>query len=62
MDFRDAYIETRSLRNLLRRADKFGYSLQELKEEILVMAEVKEDFAEKEEMKYIIACQTEGLS
>jgi cell fate (sporulation/competence/biofilm development) regulator YlbF (YheA/YmcA/DUF963 family) len=57
MDFRDAYIEARSLRNLLRRADKFGYSLQELKEEILEMAEAKERFAEKEEMKYIIEMQ-----
>ena len=57
MDFRDAYIEARSLRNLLRRADKFGYSLQELKEEILDMAEAKERFAEKEEMKYIIEMQ-----
>ena len=57
MDFRDAYIEARSLRNLLRRADKFGYSLQELKEEILEMAEAKEQFAEKEEMKYIVEMQ-----
>ena len=57
MDFRDAYIEARSLRNLLRRADKFGYSLQDLKEEILEMAEAKERFAEKEEMKYIIEMQ-----
>jgi cell fate (sporulation/competence/biofilm development) regulator YlbF (YheA/YmcA/DUF963 family) len=57
MDFRDAYIEARSLRNLLRRADRFGYSLQELKEEILEMAEAKERFAEKEEMKLIIEMQ-----
>ena len=57
MDFRDAYIEARSLRDLLRRADRFGYSLQELKEEILEMAEAKERFAEKEEMKYIIEMQ-----
>ena len=57
MDFRDAYIEARSLRDLLRRADRFGYSLQELKEEILEMAEAKEQFAEKEEMKYIIEMQ-----
>jgi cell fate (sporulation/competence/biofilm development) regulator YlbF (YheA/YmcA/DUF963 family) len=61
MDFRDAYIEARSLRNLLRRADKFGYSLQELKEEILEMAEAKEDFAEKEEMKHIIELQKAQL-
>ena len=57
MDFRDAYIEARSLRNLLRRADRFGYSLQELKEEILEMAEAKERFAEKEEMKLIVEMQ-----
>lgn len=57
MDFRDAYIEARSLRNLLRRADRFGYSLQELKEEILEMAEAKERFAEKEELKLIVEMQ-----
>ena len=57
MDFRDAYIEARSLRNLLRRADRFGYSLQELKEEILEMAAAKERFAEAEEMKLIVEMQ-----
>lgn len=42
------------LRKLLRRADRFGYSTQRLKEEILFLAEAKEKYAEHLEMQMII--------
>lgn len=57
MDFRDAYEIGIELRKLLRRADRFGYDLQTLKEEILNMAEAKETYAENLEMKMILEMQ-----
>ena len=45
------------LRKLLRRADTFGYDLQTLKEAILGLAEVREEHAERLEMKEIIQMQ-----
>lgn len=53
MDFRDAYEIATELRKLLRRADRFGYDLDRLKEEVLFMAEAKETYAEHMEMKMI---------
>lgn len=61
MDFRDAYDFAQELRKLLRRADRFGYDLQTLKEEILFMAEVKEKYAEDMEMKEIVEFQREWV-
>lgn len=45
------------LRKLLRRADRFGYDLQTLKEEILFLAEAKETYAEHIELQMIIQMQ-----
>ena len=45
------------LRKLLRRADRFGYDLQRLKEEILFLAEAKETYAEHIELQMIIQMQ-----
>lgn len=61
MDFRDAYEVGGELRRLLRRADRFGYNLQRLKEEILYMAEAKETYAEHMEMKSIVQTQHDWL-
>ena len=57
MDYRDAYEVGKELRRLLRRADRFGYDLERLKEEILFMAEAKETYAEHMEMKMIVQAQ-----
>lgn len=51
----------KELRNLLRRADRFGYSTQRLKEEILALAEAKETYAEHLEMEMIIQMQHEWV-
>ena len=54
------YLEvTKSLRNLLRRADRFGYDIQRLKEEILSVAENYEDVAERIELEMIIQLQND---
>jgi hypothetical protein len=54
------YLEvTKSLRNLLRRADRFGYDIQRLKEEILSVAENYEDAAERIELEMIIQMQND---
>jgi hypothetical protein len=54
------YLEvTKSLRNLLRRADRFGYDLQRLKWEILSVAENYEDVADRIEMEMIIQMQND---
>jgi hypothetical protein len=54
------YLEvTKSLRNLLRRADRFGYDIQRLKEEILSVAENYEDVAERIELEMIIQMQND---
>lgn len=61
MDFQDAYQIGKELRKLLRRADRFGYDLQTLKEEILFMAEAKEKYAEHMEMKMIVKMQRDWV-
>lgn len=61
MDFKDAYQVGKELRKLLRRADRFGYDLKELKEEVLFMAEAKETYAEAMEMKMIVQMQQDTI-
>lgn len=51
------YEFAKDLRKLLRRADRFGYDLQTLKEEILFLAEAKETYAEYVEMEMIVQMQ-----
>lgn len=51
------YEFAKDLRKLLRRADRFGYDLQRLKEEVLSLAEAKETYAEGVEMEMIIQLQ-----
>ena len=51
------YEFAKDLRKLLRRSDRFGYSTQRLKEEILFLAEAKEAYAEHLEMEMIIQMQ-----
>lgn len=53
------YEFAKDLRKLLRRADRFGYNTQRLKEEILYLAEANETYAEHVEMKMIIDMQNE---
>lgn len=49
------------LRKLLRRADRFGFDIQRLKEEVLFLAEAKETYAEHLEMQMIIQMQQDAL-
>jgi hypothetical protein len=51
------YEFSKSLRKLLRRADRFGYDRQRLAEEVLFLAENYETVAEDLEMKMIIQMQ-----
>ena len=51
----------KDLRNLLRRADRFGYDLSRLKEEILYLAEAKETYAEAAEMEQIVQAQRDWV-
>ena len=51
------YEFAKDLRKLLRRADRFGYDLQTLKEEVLYLAEAKETYAEYVEMEMIVQAQ-----
>jgi len=51
------YEFAKDLRKLLRRADRFGYDIQRLKEEVLSLAEAKETYAEGVEMEMIIQLQ-----
>jgi sensor histidine kinase YesM len=53
----EQYEFAKQLRNLLRRADRFGHDLQTLKEEILNIAELQEAHAERIEMEMIVAAQ-----
>jgi len=53
----DQWEFAKQLRNLLRRADTFGYDLQRLKEEVLFVAEMQEENAERIEMEMIIQMQ-----
>lgn len=55
----EQYEFAKQLRNLLRRADRFGYDLQRLKEEVLYVAEVQEANAERIEMQMIIQMQND---
>lgn len=55
----EQYEFAKQLRNLLRRADRFGYDLQRLKEEVLYVAEVQEANAERLEMQMIIQMQND---
>jgi hypothetical protein len=49
------------LRKLLRRADRFGFDIQRLKEEVLFLAEAKETYAEHLEMQMIIQMQQDAV-
>lgn len=51
----------KDLRKLLRRADRFGYDLPRLKEEILYLAESKETYAEAVEMEQIVQAQRDWV-
>jgi sensor histidine kinase YesM len=53
----DQYEFAKQLRNLLRRADRFGHDLQTLKEEILYIAELQEAQGERIEMEMIVQMQ-----
>lgn len=53
------YEFAKQLRNLLRRADRFGYDLQTLKEEVLHVAELQEKHAERIELKMIVDAQND---
>lgn len=53
----EQYEFAKDLRKLLRRADRFGYNLQTLKEEILFLAEAKETYAEHLELEMIVDMQ-----
>lgn len=53
----DHYEFATDLRKLLRRADRFGYDMERLKEEILFLAEAKEKYAEYVETQMIVEMQ-----
>jgi hypothetical protein len=54
------YLEvTKSLRNLLRRSDRFGYDLERLKWEILSTIENYEEVAERIELQMIVQMQND---
>jgi hypothetical protein len=55
----DYYEFGKSLRKLLRRADRFGYDRQRLAEEVLFLAENYEGVAERLEMQMIIQMQND---
>lgn len=57
----EQYEFAKQLRNLLRRADRFGYDLQTLKEEILYVAELQEENAERMEMNMIVQAQCDMI-
>lgn len=57
----EQYEFAKQLRNLLRRADRFGYDLQRLKEEVLYVAEVQEANAERIEMEMIVEMQRDMI-
>lgn len=54
---KEHYEFAKNLRNLLRRADRFGHDLQTLKEEILHIAELQEAQAERLEIEMIVQMQ-----
>ena len=53
----EQYEFAKQLRNLLRRADRFGHDLRTLKEEILNIAELQEAHAERIEIEMIVSAQ-----
>lgn len=55
----EQYEFAKQLRNLLRRADRFGHDLQTLKEEILYIAELQEAQAERMELQMITDTQND---
>jgi hypothetical protein len=57
----DYYEFGKSLRKLLRRADRFGYDRQRLAEEVLFLAENYEGVAERLEMQMIIQMQKDTV-
>jgi hypothetical protein len=58
----DYYEFGKSLRKLLRRADRFGYDRQRLAEEVLYIAENYEKVAERLEMQMIIQMQNDAVN
>jgi hypothetical protein len=52
----------KSLRKLLRRADRFGYDRQTLAEEVLSLAENYEKIAEHLELQMIIQMQNDAVN
>lgn len=55
------YEFSKSLRNLLRRADRFGYDRQTLAEAIIFLAENYEGVAERMEMDMYIQMQRDAV-
>ena len=51
----------KSLRNLLRRSDRFGYDRQRLAEEVLFLAENYEGVAERLELQMIVQMQRDAV-
>jgi hypothetical protein len=58
----DYYEFGKSLRKLLRRADRFGYDRQTLAEEVLFLAENYEKVAENLELQMIIQMQNDSVN
>jgi hypothetical protein len=58
----DYYEFGKSLRKLLRRADRFGYDRQRLAEEVLFLAENYEKVAENLELQMIIQMQRDAVN
>lgn len=57
----DYYEFAKTLRKLLRRADRFGYDRQRFAEEVLFLAENYEDVAERLELQMIIQMQRDAV-
>jgi hypothetical protein len=57
----DYYEFGKSLRKLLRRADRFGYDRQRLAEEVLFLAENYEKVAENLELQMIVQMQRDAV-
>jgi hypothetical protein len=57
----DYYEFGKSLRKLLRRADRFGYDRQRLAEEVLFLAENYEKVAEHLELQMIVQMQRDAV-
>lgn len=57
----EQYEFAKQLCNLVRRADRFGYDLQTLKEEIIYVSEIQEANGERMEMDMIIQLQQDVI-